>query len=97
MSLWHTLLCHRVIYETEVFKADLSILIIFLFYAFKRLVLVYLGPKTVPHTAFYVSLQCGAGDMAQWVKALAAKPYHLSLIPGTNEVEGGLQLHCPPL
>lgn len=60
---------HHVIYKTEIFKADLSF-IIFLFYAFKCLVLVYLGPKTVPHTAFYVSLQCGAGDMAQWVKAL---------------------------
>jgi hypothetical protein len=29
-----------------------------------------------------------AGEMAQWVKRLVAKPEALGLIPGTNMVEG---------
>lgn len=34
--------------------------------------------------------------MAPWIKALAVKPHNLSLIPGINEVEGGLQFHYRP-
>ena len=33
-----------------------------------------------------------AGEMAQWVKVPAAKPDHLSSIPGTNMVEKENQL-----
>ena len=45
---------------------------------------------------FYLSLHFRAGDVAQWVKALAAKPDYLSLIPETYKVEKRLQFHSLP-
>lgn len=41
---------------------------------------------------YYFSKVTGAGEMAQQVKALAAKPGNLNLITGTHIVEGENQL-----
>lgn len=36
-----------------------------------------------------ITIKRGSGKMAQQVKALAAKPHDLNLIPKTQKIEGG--------
>lgn len=47
------------------------------------------------HSRRLKEVKCGAGDMAQWMKAFVSEPNDPSLIPGFHMVEKNTSASCP--